>query len=129
MKRMIAQSLIAWVKSLFHRVAPGEGEGDIQVGGNLEVGGNVDVGGKNLYVSKIASDSSGFPFSIRLDDQSIVIWGGSPILTVNTNFVRSTYLFIAYGGLKITSGQTLKIGSTTLTEDQLKKLIALIPAE
>lgn len=39
MKRMIPQALIAWVKSLFARIHPGDKEGDIEIGGDVEVDG------------------------------------------------------------------------------------------
>lgn len=164
MKRMIPQSLITWVKSLFHRVSPGIGEGDIEVGGNLEVDGKLTpntlqinnnevniinsegglVGHFQAYVVTeqdftIASyDSntglymSDSTLNIGAFDGSLDSFEAGVQITKQVVYISAAYEVIASinaSGFSITSGKRLTMGNTVLTEDQLKKLLALIPAE
>lgn len=153
MKRMIAESLITWVKSLFHRIAPGTGEGDIEIGGNLEVDGNITAGGRLTadtisFADRLSTGAATLGYAVY---NSVPGGSGVPITTnikftfqgsdVFNLYARATNNGGTFDNIYVSSPRGLifnneptfsagiKIGSTELTEEQLQKLIALIPAE
>lgn len=174
MKRMIPTKLIDWVKSLFHRVAPGEGDGDVQIGGNLEVDGSIKWGQSWVLTG------SDYPFQVDNGDLFALIYNSNN--RISAGYAHEPYgdengLYVAYDDqsdgysvvldprglygfttwsekytiitltdgnidigddavqdINITGNVKIKkngitLGETNLTEAQLQKLIALIPAE
>lgn len=152
MKRMIADSLITWVKSLFHRIAPGTGEADIQIGGNLEVDGylspnalkinnnqvniNSDEGQIVGHFESYVATETDFAISSYDDDSGLIVDGGRIDVGIFDGSLDAfLYGFRIYNNNIEVAGNTtfndgkITLGETALTEVQLQKLLALIPAE
>lgn len=51
MLRMIGTKLKEWIKGMKDRIHPGDGEGDVEIGGDLEVDGNI-------YCAKMQADNT-----------------------------------------------------------------------
>ena len=122
MKRMIPTKFINWVKSLFHRISPGTGDGDIEVGGNVTAESAIfDVWKSKDVIPNLAI------LTFRNNEGSYELYG-----YYSLNLIANiTCQQLNAGGANISNlkANYFSIGSTALTEDQLKKLIALIPAE
>ena len=153
MKRMIPTKLIDWVKKLFGAVQPGAKEGDVEIGGNLEVEGSLSLYGGNYKFSDIDGNLAEYCEYGYGQQYGLVFGADNPIAAlgcfegISSNLDPSTGVQIVDDGIvylrannndvagalpgqfQIFEGNTFKIGNTELTEAQLKKLIALIPAE
>lgn len=129
MKRMIAQSLIAWVKLMFKNISYSNSYRATQINGNLTATGTITSQSGGVYADKFTRYGNTTQYTLEFNYDSIVLTSYADAVTIDRNGVTLGTPTLVKGNLSLSSGKTFKIGSTTLTEDQLKKLIALIPAE
>ena len=127
MKRMIPTRLITWVESTADNIGYSNTYRATQINGSLRVNGSIQsqIG---VYADEFAR-GSGPTYKLKFSYNSIVLTSNQDAVTINDSGVTLGVHTTVQGNLSIASNRTLKIGSTTLTEEQLKKLLALIPAE
>lgn len=124
---MIPQALITWVKSMFGRIGYSNTYQATEIKGNLNTTGYIRST-KGVYADYFGAYTN--PANqIKFNYNSIVLTSNGDVLIIDNGGVTSNKPATVNGNLSIASGRTLKIGSTTLSEAQLQKLIALIPAE
>lgn len=128
MKRMIPTSLITWVKSMFDNIGYSSTYRATEIKGNLSVVGSITAG-KTVYADIFTRSGNNQQYTLEFNYDSIVLTSYTDAVTIDGSGVTLGTPTLVKGNLSLSSGKTFKIGSTTLTEDQLKKLIALIPAE
>lgn len=129
MKRMIPTSLITWVKSMFKNIGYSNTYRATQINGSLIATGSITSQLGSVYADKFTRDGNANQYTLEFNYDSIVLTSYTDAITINGSGVTLGTPTLVKGNLSLSSGKTFKIGSTTLTEDQLKKLIALIPAE
>ena len=129
MKRMIPTSLITWVKSMFNNIGYSSTFRATQINGSLTATGTITSQSGGVYADKFTRYGNTNRYTLEFDHDSIVLTSYTDAITINGSGVTLGTPTLVNGNLSLSSGKTFKIGSTTLTEDQLKKLIALIPAE
>ena len=99
-----------------------------QINGNLIATGSI-TSQRGVYADKFGRQGSDQQYTLEFTGDSIVLTSYTDAITINSSGVTLGTPTSVKGNLSISSGKTFKIGSTTLNETQLKKLIALIPAE
>ena len=130
MKRMIPTSLITWVKLMFKNIGYSNSYRATQINGSLIATGSItSQSGGAVYADKFTRYGNTNQYTLEFNYDSIVLTSYTDAITINGSGVTLGTPTLVKGNLSLSSGKTFKIGSTTLTEDQLKKLIALIPAE
>ena len=125
---MIPTSLITWVNSMFNNIGYSNTYRATEIKGNLRATGGIQAQ-NGVYSDKFTRYGNTNQYTLEFNYDSIVLTSYTDAITINGSGVTLGTPTLVKGNLSLSSGKTFKIGSTTLTEDQLKKLIALIPAE